>query len=127
MDDLLIVSRRICRPCLVRFLHAGLRVRFAPTGPVDPAAHEVGTWLGMVLYVNKQTIVVIPKNENRAWLMGSGPRGRGTLVPWPGAVPNGFAALRSAFGARLQRAAELGTTEPIANMFAGSSFWNCCL
>ena len=49
-------------------------------------------------------LLLIPKNANRAWLAGMGPRERTNTLAWAGRPPAGFAALRAWIFGRMRSA-----------------------
>jgi len=62
-------------------------------------------------------VVVIPKNQNRLWLLGRGPRMRAAVGRWPGLFPGGFSPFRSELAGRIAR----GRDAP--NPFAIACVW----
>ena len=93
--------------CIGEFLQAGYSIKLEPTSSLDASQPLVGTWLDIDLYVRDQQVISIPKSVNRKWLYDAEPKGKSSIIPWPGRVPGGFQRLRSIFTARLTRAREL--------------------
>ena len=113
VDDILLISLRYCRQCLVEFAKKSFSIPISVASDVTcdlspslVAAHAVG-W----------NVCVAPNNLNRKWLYQCGSRENGvsvlrekcTLLEWQGRPPTGCALLVSGAKMRIARARSLGT------------------
>ena len=122
VDDILLISLRYCRQCLVEFAKKSYSIPVSVasdvTSDLSPSL-VAAQWLDMDLYAVGWNVRVAPKNLNRKWLYQCVSRGDGefvmrekcTFLEWPGRPPMGFALLVSGAKMRIARARSLGLSE----------------
>ena len=122
VDDILLISLRCCRQCLVEFAKKAYSIPVSVASDVlsDVSPFRVAArWLDLDLYAVGWNICAAPKNLNRKWLyqcvsLGKGDlvlRDKCTILEWPGRPPLGFAMLASGAKMRIARARSLGLSE----------------
>ena len=122
VDDILLISLRYCRQCLVEFAKKSYSIPISVASDVtcDLSPSLVAAqWLDLDLYAVGWNVCVAPKNLNRKWLYQSVDPNHGvsvlrekcTLLEWPGRPPLGFALLVSGAKMRIARARSLGLSE----------------
>ena len=122
VDDILLISLRYCRQCLVEFTKKSYSIQISVASDVtcDLSPSLVAAqWLDLDLYAVGWSVCVAPKNFNRKWLYQCVDPNNGafvlrekcTLLEWPGKPPMGFALLVSGAKMRIARARSLGLSE----------------
>ena len=106
VDDILLISLRYCRQCLVEFAKKSYSIPVSVasdvTSDLSPSL-VAAQWLDLDLYAVGWNVCVAPKNLNRKWLYQCVSRGdcefvlreKCTVLEWPGRPPMGFALLVS--------------------------------
>ena len=101
VDDILLISLRYCRQCLVDFAKKSYSISVSVASDVTSdlsPSHVAAQWLDLDLYAVGWKVCVAPKNLNRKWLYqcvnwGEGEfvmREKCTVLEWPGRPPMGF-------------------------------------
>ena len=104
LDDIVAFSRHFCGDCVLHWLRCTYPVSLlACSGAEQQQQRKTHTWTDVILYPLGSGIGVLPKNPNREWIHGVGPRDRTTMLRWAGRPPAGFSQIRSSLISRLQR------------------------
>ena len=122
VDDILLISVRYCRQCLVEFAKKSYSIPISVASDVTcelSPSSVAAQWLDLDLYAVGWSVGVAPKNLNRKWLYQAVDpnhdafvlREKCTLLEWPGRPPLGFAMLVSGAKMRIARARSLGLSE----------------
>ena len=122
VDDILLISLRYCRQCLVEFAKKSYSIPISVASDVTcqlSPSLVAAQWLDLDLYAVGWNVCVAPKNLNRKWLYQNADSNHGvsvlrekcTLLEWPGRPPLGFALLVSGAKMRIARARSLGLSE----------------
>ena len=108
VDDVLAASPCLCGDCIFTYLK---KVYDLPLSACSGTATTQGAphiWTEGEVLVSRDSFRLIPKNMNRSWLSGEGPRVRQSFVPWPGAPPCSIKFLVSHFLGMIARHSGLG-------------------